>query len=685
MTRLATTLALLVLLAPPAQGQIQVTHLGTLFGAPDYDLGEAMGGDGRYVIAGAPGRPFSMGVFSAGAVVYRRDAGAPEGYVQEAELVPGDGQAGDHAGAAVALCAFPDGSAYAAVGSPSHDLFSFEGGAVYVYHRPAAGAWAFVQKLRPFSAGSTLAGGLGTSVDVLCAETRAPPGTAHVVAGAPFDRQNGFDAGRVYTFNCTPTACVNRAELVPGAPAVGQQFGSDVSVEDTSGVDPGPGIELYLAAAARGEVGNGANGGAAYVFRSGDGGTTYTQTARIVPDDGLAGDQFGSQAVLVYDVELMQLHLHASAPMADDVGPSTGKVYTFTSANGTTWSHTETRHSVIEDTNPSAQGYQFGASLDADGDIAAAGSPSADAPDPLSGFLEAWAVVADLAQAVEVGPDGGLTPFEKFGVALAVIVELGRSGGRGGGDTAHIAVGAPGNIAGGEDAGAVYFFEVALPAPSGFDLTATNTSPLTVPPGGSVSFAYTVANNTANAATGDLWFTASPGGFSGVIRSGTLPAGATASGTYTQPVPGNAPPGTYAYRLNIGQFPSPVVDFEPFTITVTTITVTPAPRLPGAPAAWVAGEAAGWGEPLALPALPAAYPNPFADRATLRYALPEATHVRLIVYDVLGREIAVLVDGPVAAGAHEAAFDARSLPAGVYVVRLTAGARAHTQRLTLVR
>jgi hypothetical protein len=95
---------------------------------------------------------------------------------------------------------------------------------------------------------------------------------------------------------------------------------------------------------------------------------------------------------------------------------------------------------------------------------------------------------------------------------------------------------------------------------------------------------------------------------------------------------------------------------------------------------------AGAETPAALALLPAA-PNPFADRATLRFVLPEAGPVRLVVYDALGRAVAVLVDGAVAAGTHAVVFDpaAARLPSGVYVVRLEAAGRTATQQLTRLR
>ena len=84
--------------------------------------------------------------------------------------------------------------------------------------------------------------------------------------------------------------------------------------------------------------------------------------------------------------------------------------------------------------------------------------------------------------------------------------------------------------------------------------------------------------------------------------------------------------------------------------------------------------------------LGAAYPNPSSGRVTVPFGLAEAAHVRLAVYDALGREVAVLVDRQVEAGAHEAALGASSLPAGVYLVRLTTdGGLAQAQRLTVVR
>ena len=78
-------------------------------------------------------------------------------------------------------------------------------------------------------------------------------------------------------------------------------------------------------------------------------------------------------------------------------------------------------------------------------------------------------------------------------------------------------------------------------------------------------------------------------------------------------------------------------------------------------------------------------PNPSAGPVTVALALPTAGSVRVAVYDMLGRRVAVVHDGPLGGGQHRLAFDPSALPAGPYVVRATlVGLPAPTARLTVV-
>ena len=66
------------------------------------------------------------------------------------------------------------------------------------------------------------------------------------------------------------------------------------------------------------------------------------------------------------------------------------------------------------------------------------------------------------------------------------------------------------------------------------------------------------------------------------------------------------------------------------------------------------------------------YPNPFNPATTIRFALPCAAHVDLVVYDVLGREVAVLARGLYEAGYHGLRWDASDQASGLYLARLSA-------------
>lgn len=81
------------------------------------------------------------------------------------------------------------------------------------------------------------------------------------------------------------------------------------------------------------------------------------------------------------------------------------------------------------------------------------------------------------------------------------------------------------------------------------------------------------------------------------------------------------------------------------------------------------------------------WPNPFNPETVIGYRVQSQgpASVRLSIHDILGREVAVLVDGVQSAGAHEARFDASSLASGMYLVRLETAGTSTIHRITLLK
>ncbi len=77
------------------------------------------------------------------------------------------------------------------------------------------------------------------------------------------------------------------------------------------------------------------------------------------------------------------------------------------------------------------------------------------------------------------------------------------------------------------------------------------------------------------------------------------------------------------------------------------------------------------------------YPNPFNPSTTIRYGVPVDGHVKLAVYDMMGREVSVLSDEAHQAGTYSVAFDAADQPSGMYIYRLTMDGVSTYRTMTL--
>jgi photosystem II stability/assembly factor-like uncharacterized protein len=94
--------------------------------------------------------------------------------------------------------------------------------------------------------------------------------------------------------------------------------------------------------------------------------------------------------------------------------------------------------------------------------------------------------------------------------------------------------------------------------------------------------------------------------------------------------------------------------------------------------------------PLLPPSVPQSYsltcfPNPFNSSTTIAFDLPQTAHISLRIFDLLGRQAAVLRDGMTQAGHHQVTFDGSRLASGIYFARLETGAVLHTTKLMLLK
>jgi hypothetical protein len=79
------------------------------------------------------------------------------------------------------------------------------------------------------------------------------------------------------------------------------------------------------------------------------------------------------------------------------------------------------------------------------------------------------------------------------------------------------------------------------------------------------------------------------------------------------------------------------------------------------------------------------YPNPFNPTTTISYSLPASGHVKLTIYDILGRRVAIPFDGAQTAGEHQLVWNASAYPSGLYFARLEAGEKAQTVKMVLLK
>jgi hypothetical protein len=225
-------------------------------------------------------------------------------------------------------------------------------------------------------------------------------------------------------------------------------------------------------------------------------------------------------------------------------------------------------------------------------------------------------------------------------------------------------------------------------------VTVAPVGATTVPAsGGTVRFDVSLTNTTGTPQTTEVWASADLSNGAEVTTllgpvAATLPAGGSVTRRVRVRVPAGAPGGTSTLVLKAGLYPGTPMSGDLLTVTKQT-TEGAATEAAASSATWRADgfvfEASESAARAASGAAVEVTPNPFAGTTRIAFTTDAPADVRLAVYDVLGREVAVLVDANIQAGSHSATFDARGLAAGTYIYRLTAGSDVQTGRLTLTQ
>jgi len=216
--------------------------------------------------------------------------------------------------------------------------------------------------------------------------------------------------------------------------------------------------------------------------------------------------------------------------------------------------------------------------------------------------------------------------------------------------------------------------------------------PIQIPAiGGSFDFNIEVANSDPSPVSIDIWTMVTlPNGseYGPIINvpDFNAPTGWSGDRDRTQAVPGSASSGMYTYDAYVGVYPDTLFDEDHFDFE----------KLSTGNGA-IVSDWSSWGEEFedigmssesVIPSefgLYPVYPNPFNPSTNINYQLPEASNVNLTVYDIMGQEVAKLVEGYKSAGTHNITFNAQDLVSGVYFVRLKAGGHVDTKKLILLK
>jgi len=271
-------------------------------------FGASLALDGETALIGASYDETSNGTQSGSVYVFTRSDGS---WSQQAKLTPDDGDGDDWFGTSVAL----DGDTALAGAVTDEDPNGSDyrrltgAGSAYVFER-TDGSWTQTAKLAAEDGDGSDAFGLRVALD----------GTTALISAPSDEDPNGASAGSVYAFERGEDTWSQQAKLTPDDGDSSDRFGMGLACADTTAVICAPDDEEP----------NGAGAGSAYVFERAAG--VWSQTAKLAPDDGDEDDDFGWAAALADGTALVGAYTDE-----DPDGDDAGSAYAFTESDGS-WS-----------------------------------------------------------------------------------------------------------------------------------------------------------------------------------------------------------------------------------------------------------------------------------------------------------------------------------------------------------
>ena len=451
----------------------------------------------------------------------------------------------------------------------------------------------------------------------------------YAVVGSFADDDNGTDSGSAYVFKHSGTSWFQEAKLLASDGVAGDRFGQAVSIYGD-----------YIVVGAFTDDDSGDASGSAYVFKHN--GTSWVQEAKLLASQGAAGDRFGQAVSISGD------YVVVGAFANNDNGTDSGSAYVF-KRSGASWAQ---EAKLLP--SDGAEFDNFGFSVSNSGDYAVLGAFKDDDNGSSSGsaYVFKRSSVGWTQEAKLLPSDGAREDW--FGNKVSISGDL-------------VIVGAWGDDDNGIFSGSAYVFKRTG--------TSWAQEAKLLPSNGAENdfFGFPVSISDDHAVVGAL------GNASGSVfvfkRTGT---------SWTQKVrlfaSDGVPDDFFGFSISIsgdfvivGAFADDEIGTDAGSVYLYTGVAT---------ATGVESDEVG------LPAeftLSQNYPNPFNPGTVIRYSIARAEEVSLVVYNMIGEEVAHLIDGRKPAGNFSVEWNATNFASGIYFYRLQAGDFVQTRKMVLLK